>query len=469
MNPKSSLPGGSRSDRLPSGFRSALLCLVLGGGAAAHGEGVPDLLERSRAWLEQGKPEWALSRLSAEEDQRAGESAFDLLLGWALMASGRDDEAVFALERVLMLDRQQSQAHLQLAMLAKRRGDTGQAKVHFNQVDGERLSPTFKPEWQHLRDTLLKQQAGPSGSVQGRQGTRLAGNLLFGMGYDTNVTSGPHAEALILPGVSLNMPTHLGRSSRQGSTLLTVTGNGSFLTPLTLDTSVGGTLSVTQNALPQRQDLDETTITGMLGFSHGMAGDTVSLAGFFQDDRVDKNEYRSFWGGATSWSHPLNDRHTWISHAQYLNDDYSLYPSYSMQRVAGGMADEIALDKKGSHVSGGWHVGREWPKDGTAPQVGLRLVGLDLGTKFLLSDTVTAQGVLQYERKDHDARDRYHLQQRNDDLWTMGGSVDWEYARHWHVMPSITHVQNRSNLELYQYDRTIITLALRWDFTHEKQ
>ncbi|MBF0190936.1 MAG: DUF560 domain-containing protein [Magnetococcales bacterium] len=475
MHSTSSRPDRFRSVRLWSVFRSALLCLGLGVSAAAYAERAPDLLESSRAWLEQGKPELALSRLGAEEHRRAGESAFDLLLGWALMASGRDDEAAFALERVLMLDRQQSQAHLQLAMLAKRRGDTPQAEAHFRRVDAERLPPIFKPEWQRLRDALFTQpspQAGLSGNDPGKpggQGTRLAGNLLFGMGYDTNVTSGPHAEALILPGISSTLPILLGRSSRQGSPLLTVTGNGSFLTPLTSHTAVGGALSVTQNALSQRQDLDETTITGMLGVSHVMAGDTVSLAGFSQDYRVDKEAYRSFWGGATSWSHPLNDRHTWIGHVQYLNDDYPFYPRDSMQRVAGGMADEIALDKKGAHVSGGWRVGREWPKDDAAPQVGLRLVGLDLGTKWPVSETVTAQGLLQYERKDYDARDLYHLWQRNDDLWTLGGFVDWEYARHWHLMPSITHLHNQSNLALYQYDRTLITLALRWDFVHEKQ
>ena len=93
-------------------YRIAAGCLFF---AASFSTLADELLDRAGNYLQAGEPARAWELLSPLNDQRAGDPEFDYLLGLAALDTGRYTEAIFALERVLAVDPNYSQARAELA------------------------------------------------------------------------------------------------------------------------------------------------------------------------------------------------------------------------------------------------------------------------------------------------------------------------------------------------------------------
>ncbi|MBF0339604.1 MAG: hypothetical protein HQL95_01405 [Magnetococcales bacterium] len=425
-----------------------------------------DLLVRPRDLLKHGQAENALPLLLTLEEQQAGETAYDVLLGWALLESGQTEAASFALERVLMADRHHGLAHLLTACLQERRGNLEKARQHFELAPKTGLPAVRHCALERLQDKL---HAPAEISATGSRGTRFSGYLQLGVGYDTNVTSGPAAQSLGIPALSLTSATALGASSRSGDWVTLLTGNGAFQTPLTNDSDLMGTLVMSQGVYASHSALEETYATGQLGMAHRTGADTLTLFGIGQAYLVDQEMMRSYWGGMTSWQHALNPLSTLNSYLQYQNFTYPDYPTYGTRRLVGGIMHSVGFSGSDVNLYYGSHVGKESAKDDMAPQVGQKLWGLDLGGRMPLQENVLLTGNIIFEQHRYDDRDTMYFLARRDKQLSLGGTLDWKYARQWHFLTSVSSIGNGSNLQLYDYNRSSLMFSLRWDIDHEKK
>ena len=73
-------------------------------------------LDRAKQLLEQKQPSQAYELLLPLEAQRAGDPAFDYLLGIAALDSGHRERAIFALERVLAVQPDNALARFEMSL-----------------------------------------------------------------------------------------------------------------------------------------------------------------------------------------------------------------------------------------------------------------------------------------------------------------------------------------------------------------
>ncbi|MBF0311703.1 MAG: DUF560 domain-containing protein [Magnetococcales bacterium] len=438
------------------------LLALFGSGPALAGD--PPPLTTARVLLESGRAQEALEKLLPFETSESGDPEFDLLLGWAWLDTDRKDRAAFALERVLMVEKENARAHLLTARLLAKRNDRAQARTHLDQANTLALSPSLQREVAKLRLELdeAEREANKRAERASRRGTRFAGNLQASLGYDTNAASGPAMDMILIPSVS-SSPVSLGTSSKANDWVNTLSGTGLFQTPVGEHTYLTGGANLSQGLQYRRADLQETYTTGMLGVAHQIGSETISLTGLSQAYWLDETLTRTYWGAMSTWQHPLTQNSYLSSYLQYLNYTYPGSASYNTERFAIGTSHHLEAPDASWNGHYGAYIGHEAAKKTASLSSAHDLWGFNLGGKYPLADKVSLNGSASFEKRLYESVDPYYFQPRKDLQSTINTTVDWEFSRDWHLVPGVYFVDNDSNLMLFKYNRTLTTLTLRWD------
>jgi outer membrane protein len=53
---------------------------------------------------------------------------------------------------------------------------------------------------------------------------------------------------------------------------------------------------------------------------------------------------------------------------------------------------------------------------------------------------------------------------RVDSLYDLTAGMTWSFAKHWSLRPQVVYYKNKSNLPLFAYNRTDVSVNLRRDF-----
>jgi hypothetical protein len=67
------------------------------------------------------------------------------------------------------------------------------------------------------------------------------------------------------------------------------------------------------------------------------------------------------------------------------------------------------------------------------------------------------------QRGDYDQINTLFGAKREYTLYDVNMGVNWGLAKGWSLRPQVVYIKNRSNLPLYEYDRTDLSLNLRLD------
>ncbi len=169
--------------------RIAAGCLLV---AVSFSSLADTLLDEAGGYLQSGEPARAWELLSPLNDQRAGDPEYDYLLGLSALDTGRYTEAIFALERVLAVDPDYSQARAELARAYFALNELDNAKQEFDRV---------------LRDDEVPDEARDSiGSflsaieeAQSDQQSSFEKYISLSLGSDDNVNTGPAEASVAVP------------------------------------------------------------------------------------------------------------------------------------------------------------------------------------------------------------------------------------------------------------------------------
>jgi hypothetical protein len=105
-------------------------------------------------------------------------------------------------------------------------------------------------------------------------------------------------------------------------------------------------------------------------------------------------------------------------------------------------------------------IGRDRPRDDASPW-GRDLFGLDAGVSWRFSPRLLGQLGAGWLRSDYD--DAFFpaiLADARDDTLALGrAQVQWQLARGWSLDAQLSWSQNRSNVDVYSYDRTALQLG----------
>jgi hypothetical protein len=89
--------------------------------------------------------------------------------------------------------------------------------------------------------------------------------------------------------------------------------------------------------------------------------------------------------------------------------------------------------------------------------------GLRVGGQSAINERTTLFATTGMQDGDYSKTNYYFLRKRHDRLVDLTTGVNWRWDKLWTLRPQLNYSRNNSNIEIYGYDRTDISLTVRRD------
>jgi hypothetical protein len=430
--------------------RSLLAVLLLCASVWARADAVTD---RAKSLLQRNDPVAAYKLLQPLEPQRAGDPEFDYLLGISALDAGDPERAIFALERVLAVQPDNLQARAEIARAYLATGEREAAKREFEAVRARQVPP-------QVRSTI----DGYLSAIAAAEQTQVSSYLDVWFGYDSNVNSATPTSTIAIPAIGpvFTLAPSLLETSDQ---FMNVALGTYFTRKLSLSWSLVGNLGGVLRRNFSANIFDTDTVDGSLGvrFARGLDAVTVGLQG--QYFGVGSAGYRTTGGGVAQWQHNFDERTQATVFGQYAALRYDTQPVRDADRGIAGVAfGKTFIGAYAPTVFLSVYGGQEKEVDEAFPHLGHTPAGVRLGGQVRLGGGYSAYGSVAYEQREYGGPDPLFLVTREDKQTDviLGLSYLWR--------PGVTfraqgwYTDNSSNIVLNNYDRTEISLGVRFNF-----
>jgi len=425
-------------------------------------------LSDAEALMRAGWPADAYALLLPSEFERAGEKRFDYLLGIAALDSGKPDKATLAFERVLAVDPNFAGARLDMARAYYQLGDLARAKTEFESV--MKQNPP-----QEARITIQKYLDAISAREQAER-TRITAYFEEALGHDSNVNGATSQAQIPVPAFG-NLVFTLNQSS-----LKTPDYYGSFAGGAEVNHLLNANLGLYAGAdlrlrgYPKHNQFSSIDLAAHAGAFYDYEGEVFRL-GFIGDQYrlgVGYKPNRDTSGITAEWRHPSGP-----------SDQLTVFGQFTQNRfVTSGMETQdhnlvlfgeswlhVIADGK-SVVFGSFFGGREVAvaavsplnPSGGRPDGNKALVGLRVGSQITLSDAWDCFAGIGVQRGKYNKENLAFLSTRNDTMWDWNAGASWHVDKDWTVRTQLTMTRNQSNIAIYSFDRTDVSVLLRRDF-----
>jgi tetratricopeptide (TPR) repeat protein len=391
------------------------------------------------------------------ESTRAGDVDYDYLLGVAAVESGNATRGAFALERVLATNPNHKDARAEMAKAHFILGETQASKAEFNNV----LQQNPDAETKRVIEKLLT-------AIQKNEGTTttFGAYLNFGLGYDSNVSSAPSISSIGVPAFG-GLLIQLDNSAReQSDNFMNLAAGISVRHPFTDKLAAFGAVSGTSRINGSETAFDNSALDFNAGLQYRQSQHNFSFA--LQDNHfdLDGEKFRRAYGATAQWLYNVDAKNQIGPYLQYSR---LIYHGNEFRN-----ADRTILGINAAHVFAGdlspvvfasVYGGREDARDSTADFLSQDIVGLRAGGQLNLNNQWQLQGSLAYELRDNDEDDPAFLKKRKDRQYDASLGLNFIPARDWSIKPQVTYSKVDSNIELNSFDRHIISVDVRKDFS----
>jgi tetratricopeptide (TPR) repeat protein len=434
----------------------ATLFAVLGAVAVSAWCADADIVAQAEALVRAGRYADAYALLDPLEDRLAGDLKFDYLLGRSALETGHPSRASFIYERILAVEPNYIGVRLEMGQAYLALGDYARAKLEFETVlRFDNLPPG------------LREQANVYGKaadefISGKK-TAAYGYVELGYGYDSNAQSATrnseisivNGNTLILPPSSLKRSDHYKALSLGGEVVHALDSRFSAFAGTDLRGRSYNNIDVA--------DFYSADARFGLGYNEGAASARLGLSGgryWLDYEKTRDNlgltaDYRYLLGKQDQVSvNGLATRMRFLSEALSVNN-YDLF-----QMTTGwlhGSADGRAA--AGFALLFGKENATNGRQDGDKSFYGARLT---LQTAF--SDSIGAFFLAGVQRGKYAQLNALFDTTRDDRLYDVTTGLTWSIAKGWSLRPQLVYYKNHSNISLFEYDRTDVSLNLRADF-----
>ncbi len=433
------------------------LCLCVTGNSALAA--APDL-EKADALIKQGKAAEAYSLLEPFEFEQSGNIKFDYLLGIAALDSGKPDKATIAFERVLAVDPNFAGARIDMGRAYYQLGDITRAKTEFETVLLQNPPPAARATINNYLAAIEKQESAKK--------TRMTGYVEASVGHDSNVNFATSQAEIGVPALgnlvfTLN-PT--GVKAPDSYLGLAFGGEVNHQVNPTLGFFAGADVHSRHNSTQDR--FDSNSFDARAGVALGEAANVVRLGILGGKYELDGKTNRDTSGVNAEWRHLINPANQLSAFGQYAR--YRFEPTISVnnfdQSTYGVNWLRIINDGKGL-VSASLFTGDERAPeraDGGKRFNGMRLTGqVQLNEKTELFGGLGAQ-FSKFEKANAAFSSPTESLTRDDRQYDANLGINWHYDKLWTVRPQISYIRNNSNIVLFQFDRTDVSVTIRRDF-----
>lgn len=427
--------------------------------------------------MDQGKAAEAFSLLEPLESQRAGDIDFDYALGIAALDSGKPDRATIAFERVLAVNPNFAGARVDLGRAYFSMGSDDLAKAEFETV--RQLNP---PE--NVRPIIAKYLEAIEARKK-KERPALIGYVEAGGGTDDNVTAVTNNfTGGVLQAYNIASVQPTGNSVKRAATFTNLGAGADYTRPIE-----GSRVSMYLGG-----DARERHYSGSTAFSTQQYDARGGLAFAMERDvfRVGLQGQKYYQEAETPISpvtgtRTTNDRNTFGSTAEWRHAlapgrQAGLFAQFNQQRFVTNAPQNINQDLFGAQFLNVWEAKGSPLLFLSAYQsrdralVPLNAAGITDVSKSLTGLRAYAQyspiGALDVfaslgdtTRQDNSQFARSLVtaygKDRTFDL-TVG--TNWRFVPNWTLRAQVAYFENRSNLSLYAYNRTEMSITLRRDF-----
>lgn len=415
------------------------------------------ILEQAAGLIKSQEYKSAYELLEPLETERAGEVNFDYLFGIAAIDSGHVTRGVFALERVLAVQPNNAQARAEIARAYYQLGENETAKMEFQNVLAAQPPDDAKQAINRFLSAIDK-NLGLT--------TRYGAFMDFGIGYDTNVNSATSSTSVAVPlfgGAIFNLSNSAQELS---SSFMSLAAGASFSTPVSKDLSAFGSVAGNKKLNWSEEQFDTDSLDFTLGGQFKQGLNAYSLAVQDGSYYVDGERFRHAYGLSGQWQRTINENNQASVFAQVSR---LAYPGQEIRD-----ADRYVIGTGWGHAFGGdkapvlflsAYVGTEEERHSNVPFFGNNLYGLRAGGQFTLNPRTVIYGSASYEYRDYGGDDPLFLKTREDDQYDFAVGMRYLPGYNWTIRPQLSYTRNDSNILINEYDRTVISINFRHDFS----
>jgi tetratricopeptide (TPR) repeat protein len=436
-----------------SRIRIALIVAGLFAAGLAHADAVTD---NAKALLDKGDAKAAYALLEPLEAERAGDPGYDFLLGLAALETGKNTNAVFALERVLAVDPNHVRARAEIARAYAALGETKTAKQEFETVKKQGVPPEVAVTIDRVLSAIER--------VEDEGRTTVRGYVEGTIGHDTNVNSATADRNVAVPLFGGAIFT-LGPGGVQRSDTFTSVGGGlSLRKPLDKEWALTAGLNGSKRMNTDVDEFDTGSTDAHLGVVRTYGKDVFSAALQYNQFWVDNDRYREAAGFTAQWQHNYDARHQSSLYVQYSDLRYMSQGVRNADRFVIGANFAKAMPGFKTVFYGGAYLGEEAAKKDNFEHLGHILYGMRIGAQHEIHRDARAFANLGYEHRRYGGEDPFFLKTRTDNQWNLSLGVAWTPAKNWRVTPQFQYTDTRSNIDLNRFRREVVSVTVRREF-----
>lgn len=436
------------------GFRKKVLVLLLVGGLplAALADATT---EQAAQLVKQGQWRDAYRMLEPLESERAGDPAYDLLLGISALEVGQATRSIFALERVLAVEPNNARARAEIARAYLLAGEAQAAKGELE--NAKKLG--VPKEVAATIDRLIIAVDRMSEA----KGTSIKGYIETQFGYDSNVNAAPSRSSVAIPGLG-GMSFELSDNSRSRKDTFGYLGGGlSLRQPLTKELALIAGASANQRWNSESARFNTGNLDAYAGLVWSEGRNVWSLTAQQNDLYLRSDEFRSATGATGLWQHNLDARNQVSAFVQYSSLDYPDQRARDARRYVAGLAVAHAY-LSGVTAFASLYSAKEDTQHANAEYLGHEAIGARLGGQWARNKETSVFASLAYEHRLYGAVDPAFLSKRRDDQFNFNLGATYLVSKEWSVTPQFTYTLNKSNFDLNDYHRESLSISIRREF-----
>lgn len=450
---------------------------LIAGGLIVAGQVMAAPADEIKALLEQNKFVEAYQAGRAQPDQ-LGDPAFDFYFGIAAIDAGHSGEGVLSLERYLLNFPDNRSARFQLARGYFVLGEDLRARDEFELL----LSQAEGAEKQAIERFLEALR-----SRESRYKPSASAYLEAGIGFDGNLNAGLNSGSTPnIPGLG-NLPALAGQSvsARERDSFTSLAGGAQGVYPVAPGIALTGSVGFDARMHNEHQNdvFDQLNFGASVGASF-LRGNSIYKLGLGAGQlAVDNQRYVFTTSVSAEWAYQLDqfNRFDLSGQAAHLSyDDMMVYPlkNKSTPRQSSDnsvrTADFYGLTGGWTHVFGGEfkpvlklsaNYGEEHNQE-DRPDLSRDIFGLRATGFFSPAPRWGASLGLGYQEAHH--QDTFAFPgataSRRDATWSLEAGISYQYDSNLSVRAEYSYTDQRSNIQLYEYNRDLLTFKVRYDF-----
>ncbi len=389
-------------------------------------------------------------------DENEGEPEFDFLYGLTALETGRYSEAVFAFERIALIYPDQQRVKLELARALFLSNNLIAAAQLFNEV----LATNPEPNVRENIELFLQQITDRENTISGSFNFFLTSNL----GNDSNINSATELGVIKTPIGDIELSAN-GQSIKD---YYIDAGAGiSYVKPLSKASTVNllGNFSKHKNFASTLFDLDVKS--GELNYARVFNDKFLSVAARVQSVDLDSMKFQKSaslitnWQRTTSlgWTQGLTGAYTAVRY------DTAVNPNANLRDV-----DQVLLSAVLGKTVGIFYntisayYGDEQIKVTLGKNNAQRFYGLAFAEQIQFRENHIPFMRLSLHKSDNKSKDPIFDIQRRDSTFSSTFGWSWQASENINATTDVTFTQNKSNLDIFKYDRVKYQTGIRYQF-----